>query len=120
MNVQETFDAIVAIANEPLCSRSIERENVWIDHPMMRHGSVVRTIAICKEDVNRIVYEEKTEIKPDFSKVVTVNTKIIILAFDGAVHVTTGTTVVYDKIYNNNLNEFFEHTALFKNHLYFD
>ena len=121
MNVQQTFDAIAAIANQPVCSRSVEGENVWMDSPMVRECSVQRTITLRKENESCIVYEEKTEIKPDYEDGSIVNTKIIVLAFavNGSATVTdesTGSITVYEKIYNNIIEEIFSDTALFRNH----
>ena len=115
MNVHETFDAIVTIANS---YHSIGQEHEWIDYPMKRHHDIKRTITLRKEDENRIVYEEETEITPHYYGT-TVSTKIVVLAFDGAVRVTTdaGTPTDYEQVDNNNLKEIFEHTALFKSKL---
>jgi len=118
MNVHETFDAIVTIANS---YHSIGQEHEWIDYPMKRHHDIKRTITLRKEDENRIVYKEETEITPHYYGT-TVSTKIVVLAFDGAVRVTTdaGTPTDYEQIDNNNLKEIFEHTALFTSKLDLD
>ena len=143
MNVQETFDTIVAIASEPSFYRSIEAENVWVQYPMMRNNDVVRTITIRKAGENRIVYEEKTETRPHYEEVMTVDTNTIVLAFagNGSVDVTNCMTTVYERINNssithngsasetsihyeeisnNDIEKIFEHTVLFKDGLYID